>query len=186
MRKIVTPALYFAWAAIFAILGIALVPGGGALLPSVLDIQVLHQTTENSGARELVSSTLALFCLSSAVLFAWSLSVSAAQTDVESDDGDYVARTAFAVGVGTLALCLIAGALLLVKGAFAIAAIALAGLVSSYVATFLERIMLLMASQETANDIRAATRLMALGAAHSAMLSKITGRTTGDDRETTR
>ena len=180
MRKILTPALHIAWAVIFGLLGIAAIPGSGTLLSAFLDVGQVDLGLSAGGREvgEMAAYVVALCALSSCVLFFWASAVSLSDQDYETDGGDHVSRIAYAAGVATLTLCLLAGALALVDGAFGVAMIALAALASSYIATFLERVSMLMASEPGADDVRAAARLMALGAAHNSMLSRISGRET--------
>ncbi len=176
MRRILTSVLTLSWAAIFALLAVSVLPGGGPGSLFVLDLLGLEAQATAGGSSELVRYLLALFYLSAGVLFFWAFAVSLSDRGLDIEGGDDVNRVAFAAGSGALVLGLLGGALTLVPGLFSVAMVSLAALVASYVATFLERLSLLMSSEAGASDVRAAARLMALGAAHSSMLSRISGR----------
>lgn len=188
MRRILTSVLTLSWASVFGLLTIGVLPSGGRGSISVFDLLGLDAASiaATAASHELIRYLLALFFLSAAVLFFWAFAVSLADRAIDVEGGDDVNRAAFATGAGALMLGLVGGTFMLVPGLFTIAMVSLAALVVSYVATFLERLSLLMSSEPGAGDIRAAARLMALGAAHSSMLSRISGRETPHGERGTR
>jgi hypothetical protein len=94
-----------------------------------------------------------------------------------------VARRAFGCGVGVLSVLLIGGAALPVSGLFVTSGIALAALLSSYLAVYAERWAVSSRSAPDDADLYAAVRVMAAGAAHSAMLTRLSGRASVETSE---
>ena len=66
------------------------------------------------------------------------------------------------------------------SGLFVTSAVALAALLASYLAVYAERWAVSFFAAPDDADLRAAVRVMAAGAAHSAMLTRLSGRAPPD------
>ena len=105
-----------------------------------------------------------------------------------SDDGIYpgdtdeVARVAFGGAVGLLTLMLLASSVAPAPALFSSVALQLGALLISYLVVQTDRQSQAAAAMDD-EDTRQAARIMALGAAHSSLLSRIGSSTDEQDRE---
>jgi hypothetical protein len=87
-----------------------------------------------------------------------------------------VARIAFGAAIGVFSLLLLCGVSPPIPGLFLTSAVAIAALLASWLAVFAERWAVTILTAPSDDDLRAAARVMAAGAAHSALLGHISGR----------
>ena len=178
MRLGLTSILALHWAIVFALLahgGIVNVDGGLGGLSGSLGIEPIQPST--SATVVLLSLLSAGNFVFAAMLFGWS-----ALTDLfpylGADDADRIdlSRVAYCAAVSSLTIVLIIS---LARGEtvpYVALAAQLAALGASYLISFAERLNAALTATPEADDVKAAARLMALGAAHGAMLSRIAGR----------
>ena len=172
MRLGFTSILALHWAGVFAVLSsgsVANVDGGFGGLPDALGIAPIQLS--GPGSDILVAVLLAGNLAFAAMLFGWSC-LAGIFPRLDDDAGNVEpARFAYCAAVSSLTMLMIIG---LAKGGsvpFVALAVQLAALCASYLVSFAER-----ANAPDEDDMKAEARLMALGAAHGAMLSRIAGR----------
>lgn len=175
MPRILTSFLTFHWAAAFALLSIACVMGGDGGAAQAMNMLGLTANELFDPAGASASALLALASAVCSVLFFWAFATSVFG-DPEADGEGDVLRMAFASAALLISLLMICGAANVAGGVYQTAAVHLAALLASYLAVQAERIAAFMSASPSEGDIRAAARLMALGAAHSTMLSRLSGR----------
>ena len=110
-----------------------------------------------------------------AVLFCWAFVETLVAVSTSTDAADSVVRTAFISASGVLSLILIGGAAQGINGLFMVVAVQLAALLATYVAMLAER-RSAIAAVSTDSEVRAAAHVLARGAAHNSLLSRISGR----------
>jgi len=178
MRHILTLLVAFHWMAVFALLAIVstLNPEHGIL--AALSFLGAAPTPDAylSGGGPLVAGFFSFAFTVAGVLFLWTLATAFFSEGFPHGDAEGIARLAFGSGIGVFSFLLLGGALLSVSGLFVVSAIAVAALLASYLAVFAERWVVSILSMPNDSDLRAAARLMAAGAAHGALLSRISGR----------
>jgi hypothetical protein len=172
MPRALTTLLTFHWAAAFALLSMACVMGGSGAAQA-LSMLGLAQTglLDGGSAAATLLSPAAAVC---AVLFFWAF-VTSVLGDPEAEGSDVVA-IAFASAALLVCLLMICGSVTFVAGLYPAVAVHLAALLASYLAIQAERFAAVRSAAPGENDIRAAARVMALGAAHVSMLSRLSGR----------
>jgi hypothetical protein len=175
MPRILTSFLTFHWAAAFALLSIACVMGGDGGAAQAMSMLGLAANDLFGPAGVFASALLSLVSAVCSVLFFWAFATSVFSDPEVDGDGD-VLRIAFASAASLISLLTICGAANVAAGVYQTAAVHLAALLASYLAIQAERIAAIMSASPNEGDIRAAARLMALGAAHSTMLSRLSGR----------
>ena len=177
MRLGFSSILALHWTVAFAALAYGTVFGVGGGVGALLDTMGVRPIEQaGDGIAVLLSVALAGNFVFAALLFAWSCFTGIfPHLDVEGDQID-ISRMAYGAGVSSMTILLIAGLLVPAENLYPAVAIQLAALAASYLACIAERLMASLTSEPEANDVRAAARLMALGAAHGAMLSRIAGR----------
>jgi hypothetical protein len=174
MRHFLSTFLAFHWAVAFALLAAACVSVGqgnaGAL-------GIIGWAADNSSDAILggqgLAALLALCFATVSVLFLWVL-LTTFFGDGEGDE--QVIKMAFGSACSALTLVLVLGAVEAANGLFGAVAAVLAALLASYVAICAERLTASISEVPDEADIRAAARVMAAGAAHSSMLSRLSGR----------
>lgn len=176
MRLGFSSILALHWTVAFAALAYGTVFGVGGGVGALLDTMGVRPIEQSGdGVAVLLSVALAGNFLFAALLFGWSC-ITGILPRFDGDDQTDIARMAYAAGVSSMTILLIGGLLGPSQNLYPAVAIQLAALGASYLAGVAERIMASLTSEPEANDVRAAARLMALGAAHGAMLSRIAGR----------
>lgn len=116
-----------------------------------------------------------------AVLFMWMTLALVFDRRGLTGDADEVARLAFATATGLLTLALLAGMALPLSGLLSTVSLLLAALLVSYVAVHAERRAMPEPWQPPdAGEERAS--IMALGAAHNSLLSRLSGREGAEGR----
>lgn len=165
------------WAVVFALLayGSIAYAGGHALhLLESLGIERIDPSAPDGFV--LLSVLLAGNFAFAALLFGWVfVSSLLPHPALEGDHAD-LSRLAYCAAISSLTIILVASVLRGKAVPYAALAAQLAALAACYVASFAERLHAALTATPAANDVKAAARLMALGAAHGAMLSRITGR----------
>lgn len=178
MRHYVTSFIAFHWAAAFAVLAMVCALGGEHGVASTLNMFGLTLSNPESSAltQPFVTGSLSLLFGVASVLFFWAF-VAAFLGDVgTAGGGDDVVRIAFGSAAGILSVILVGGASQAIAGIFPVVAVQMAALFASYLAINAERWSSPFSDLPGDEDLRAAARVMALGAAHSSMLSRLSGR----------
>jgi hypothetical protein len=176
MPRVLTSFLTFHWAAAFALFAMACVMGGDGGAARALAMLGLTESGLPDFANGSASMLLPLASAICGMLFFWAFATCMfSDTDAEGD-GD-VLRMAFASAALLISLLMICGSVNFVAGLYPAVAVHLAALLASYLAIQAERLAAMMSASPSQGDIRAAARLMALGAAHISTLSRLSGRT---------
>lgn len=174
MPHILTSFLAFHWALAFALLAIVCVMGGDGGAVAALDLLGVSLSHSNLDGG-VVPALLSLAFTVGSVLFAWAF-LTAFFSDQMVEGNDDVMRMAFGAAGGVLSLVLICGTTQGATGLFPVVAAHLAALLASYLAIRAESWSSSMSGVPGEEDFRAAARVMALGAAHSSMLARLSGR----------
>jgi hypothetical protein len=178
MPHILTSFLAFHWALAFALLAVVCVMGGDGGAVAALDllgVSLSHSNLEGGVAPKLLSLAFTI----GSVLFAWAF-LTAFFSDEAVEGNDDVMRMAFGSAGGVLSLVLICGTAQGAAGVFPVVAAHLAALLASYLAIRAENWSVSISGVPGEADIRAAARIMALGAAHGSMLARLSGRPDAD------
>lgn len=183
MRYILTSFLALHWAVAFALLAFICIDGnrGVAAALGVLGVAIQNAhfvDLENA----VVVAPLAVALLVVAMLFCWAFVETLISGAPDPRAVDSVVRTAFISASAVLSLVLVGGAAQGINGLFMAVAVQLAALLASYVAMLAERRSAFAAAVPARADIRAAAHLMAKDAAHSSLLSRISGRSDAKPR----
>ncbi|CDX14723.1 conserved membrane hypothetical protein [Mesorhizobium plurifarium] len=176
MRHVLSSVLALHWAVVFALLAYICMDGsrGIATALGVLGLSVqANRFPELENVALLAPLSIAL--LTVAVLFCWAFVETLLNAAARADAGESVARIAFISASFLLSLILIGGVAQGIDGLFMIVAIQMTALLASYIAVLAERRSTFAAMNLPEGDVRAASR-MAMGAAHSSLLSRISGR----------
>jgi len=176
MRLFLTYLLPFHWMAVFALLAVLAASGAGG---TGYVLEILGATVapdENAGFGAVVSTVFATGFALVAVLFFWSLVTSAIGGDDFPGPVADVSSLAFGTAIGAMTTLFLVAAIHPVTGLFQAVAFQIAALAASYVAVHCERRASSLTVVVEGEDVRAAARLMAAGAAHSSMLTRLSGR----------
>jgi hypothetical protein len=184
MRHILTSFLALHWAVVFALLAVICIGGnhGVAEALGVLGVAV-HETRFVDLENAIVVAPLSIALLVVAVLFCWALVETLVNFGINPNAADSIMRIAFISASGVLSLILIGGAAQRIEGLFMVVAVQLAALLASYVAMLAERRSAYAVVVSNDNEIRAVAHVMARGAAHSSLLSRISGRSDSNPRD---
>jgi hypothetical protein len=178
MRHFLTSFLAFHWASVFAALAIACVVGGdGGVMSAfrLLDISIPQDGLALAGRLPEAGFAVAFAVVS--VLFFWGFVTALFGRGATRDDCDDIFRLAFGAAAGVLSVTLLAGVLLGAPRPLSAIAAHFAALVASYAAIHIERWVAYKSIVAAMNDNTGTiSRLMALGAAHSSLLSRLSGR----------
>ena len=179
MRHILGSCLALHWAAVFALLAlICVVEGNGAPVAALRMLAVAVSPHDLSGpGLALLSALLAVGFSVVAILFIWCFVTTFSGSETVEGDAEDIVRMAFAGAVAMMSLLLVGGTTMGIGGLFPIVAMQLGALAASHLAILAEGWSTSLATTPDNDDIRAAARIMALSAAHSSMLSRISGRT---------
>jgi len=177
MRHILTSFLALHWAAVFALLAFICIDGNRGVAAALGVLGVVVQDTRFADLENAaVVAPLAVALLVVAVLFCWAFVETLVNVAANPDAADSVVRIAFISASGVLSLILIGGAAQGIKGLFMVVAVQLAALLASYVAMLAERRAAFATAVAADGEIRAAAHVMARGAAHGSLLSRISSR----------
>jgi hypothetical protein len=178
MRHILTPLIAFHWLAVFALLAMVstLDPEHGIL--AALSLLGAAPTPDAffSGGGPLAAGFFSFAFAVAGVLFLWTLATAFFSGSFPFGDTERVARLAFGTAVGIFSVLTLSGASERIPDLFLTGSIAIVTLLASYLAVFAERWAVTILSAPTDSDLRAAARVMAAGAAHTALLGQISGR----------
>lgn len=181
MRHILTIIIAFHWTAVFALLAVAsmLNPEQGIL--AALSFLGASPTPDAffSGGGLLAAGVFSFAFAVASVLFLWTLATALLGESFPFGGSEHVARLAFCAGIAAFSLFLLCGPFLAAPHLFLTSTIAVGALLASYLTIFAERWSVSVSAAPADSDLRAAARLMAAGAAHGALLSRISGRTRG-------
>ncbi len=172
MRHFMTSLLALYWAVVFALLALVCVLEGDAGAAGVLNLagMTLHGP---SGGHILAALLSVLFAVVS-VLFTWALLTSF--IDIDEPRDDQVFRVAYGAAAVALSILLLVGAGQAATGILPGLSVFLAALTTSYVAACAERWSAVLGGSRTGTDSTGDVRRMAAGAAHNAMLTRLSGR----------
>ncbi|MDG4897778.1 hypothetical protein P9272_30010 [Mesorhizobium sp. WSM4976] len=177
MRHVLSSVLALHWAVVFALLAYVCMDGsrGIAAALGVLGLSIQGGRFPQLENVALVAP-LSVALLTVAVLFCWTFVETLLNGAARLDAGESVARVAFIFASSLLSLILIGGVVQGIDGLFVIVGIQMTALLASYVAVTAERRSAFAAAMKMPEgDVGAASR-MAMGAAHSSLLSRISGR----------
>lgn len=184
MKRILAFFVLAFWSAFFGVLAfIALTDNGGAaaLVYRALDLGPWTARPTPIDSPFYVGA-LAFGVILAAVLFVWTLLSMLFEKADADGDADDLARLAFGVGTGMILVLMAAGAAIGGQGPFVAASIHVVALMVSYLAMRAEARHAAAASPARPQvypdglSQQPVVRLMALGAAHNSMLSKLSGR----------
>ena len=178
MRHVLSSVLAFHWTAAFGLLAMIAVLDGEAGFSSAMAMLGAHVA---SGDTPMLSLLTAFGLMVAAVVFFWAFVTVTFSPRGSRDEGPAVMQLAIAVASTMLTFLLLAGALFPANGLFSSLAVAVAALLVSYLATFVERLSAAVPDVPNQDDVRDAARMMAMGAAHSTMLSRISGRSGAEE-----
>jgi hypothetical protein len=181
MRHILTILIAFHWMAVFALMAVVstLHPEHGIFAALSLLGAAPTPDATLSGGGPLVAGFFSFAFAVAGILFLWTLATAIFDAGFPYRDHEHVARLAFAGGIAVFSLLLAGAAVFSVPALFATGASVIAALLVSYVCVFAERLAASVFGTPSDADLRAAARLMAAGAAHGALLSRISGRAGG-------
>ena len=178
MRHILTPLIAFHWMAVFALLAMVstLDPEHGILAALKLLGAAPTPDAFFSGGGFPAAGFFSFAFAVAGVLFLWTLATAFFSGSFPFGDTERVARLAFGAAIGSLSLLTVTAAAGQTGDLFVGSSIAVAALLVSYLAVFAERWAVTILSTPDDTDLRAAARVMAAGAAHTAMLGQFSGR----------
>ncbi|MEW6632511.1 MAG: hypothetical protein AB1440_16710 [Pseudomonadota bacterium] len=175
MRHVLTSFLALHWAVVFALLAYICIDGDRGIASA---LGVLGISVQGSGfpglQNAVVVGPLSVALLIVAVLFCWAFVETLLNITARPDGGDAVVRTAFISASFLLSLILVGGVAQGINGLFMVVAIQMTALLASYVAVLAER-RSPPASVAVHEDARATAHRMAMVAAHSSLLSRMSG-----------
>lgn len=184
MRHILTSFLALHWAAVFALLAFICIDGNRGVAAALGVLGVAVQDTRFADLENAaVVAPLAVALLVVAVLFCWAFVETLVNVATNPDAADSVVRIAFISASGVLSLILIGGAAQGINGLFMVVAVQLAALLASYVAMLAERRSAFASAVAVDGEIRTAAHVMARGAAHGSLLSRISSRSNTSSRD---
>lgn len=178
MRHVLTQIIAFHWMAVFALLAImsTLNPQQGIFAALTFLGAAPTPDAYAWGGGAVAAGFFSFAFAVASVLFLWTLATAFFGGIFPNGDFEPIARLAFGSGIFVVSLLLLGGASMPIPGLFVTSAIVIAALLASYLAVFAERWAVSMNTAPNDSDLRAAARVMAAGAAHSAMLGAISGR----------
>lgn len=184
MRHVLTSLLALHWAIVFALLAFICIDGNRGVTAA---LGVLGVAVENARFVDLenafVVAPLAIALLVVAVLFCWAFVETLINIAAKPDATDGVVRIAFISASGMLSLILIGGVAQGIDGLFMVIAVQLTALLASYVAVLAERRSSQAEAFAANSEMRATANVMPRGAAHSSLLSRISGRPESNSRD---
>ena len=174
MRHPLSSFLALHWAIVFALLAFVCIDGNQGVTAALSMLGRSARGQDVGLDNVILVAPLATALLVVAMLFCWTL-VETIANGAGTAAG--VARIAFASACGVLSLMLVGGTVQGVEDLLLIVSVQLAALLVSYVAMHTEQRAAEPATVAANRDIRSVARAMARGAAHTSMLSRISGRT---------
>jgi hypothetical protein len=176
MRHVLSSFLALHWTIVFALLAYICMAGSRGITTALGVLGLPIQGSKFPALENIaVVAPLSIALLIVAVLFCWAFVETLLNAAARPDAGESVARIAFISASILLSLILIGGVAQGIDGLFMIVAIQMTALLASYIAVLAERRSTFAAMNLPEGDVRAASR-MAMGAAHSSLLSRISGR----------
>ena len=183
MRRIIGIFVPAYWMAFFGLLALA------AMAEATGEVFAIFQALSFPGgfldsripAGPLLSTVLAFGFSLASVLFLWMIVTAVAQMRGTRPESDEIARTAFGVAAAMMTVLLAVGAIFIVRGLFASASLQLLALLVSYMAVQAEQRRTSDSTRHPGEPSEITARVMAIGAAHHSMLTRISGRTSNRD-----
>ncbi|OHV88268.1 hypothetical protein [Mesorhizobium sp. ORS 3428] len=176
MRHVLTSFLALHWAVVFALLAYICMDGNRGIASALGVLGVSVQSSRFQGLEHaVVVAPLVIALLIVALLFCWAFLETLLNIATRPDAGDAVVRIAFISASFLLSIILVGGAAQGINGLFMVVAIQMTALLASYVAVLAERRSSLAATALHESEARLAAYRMATGAAHSSLLSRISG-----------
>jgi len=176
MRHVLTSFLALHWAVVFALLAYICMDGNHGIASALGVLGISVQSTRFPGLEHaLVVAPLSIALLLVALLFCWAFVETLLNIATRPDAGHAVVRIAFICASFLLSIILVGGAAQGINGLFMVVAIQMTALLASYVAVLAEQRSTLAAMTLHDSDARLAAHRLATGAAHSSLLSRISG-----------
>ena len=167
MRHVLISFLALHWAVVFALLAYICMDGNHGIASALGVLGISVQSTRFPGLEHaLVVAPLSIALLLVALLFCWAF----VETLL-----NIATRIAFICASFLLSIILVGGAAQGINGLFMVVAIQMTALLASYVAVLAEQRSTLAAMTLHDSDARLAAHRLATGAAHSSLLSRISG-----------
>lgn len=177
MRHVLTSFLALHWAVVFALLAYICMDGDRGIASALGVLGVSAPGSRFPGLEHaVVVAPLSIALLIVAVLFCWAFVETLLNIATRPDAGDSVVRIAFISASFLLSLILIGGVAQGINGLFMVVAVQMTALLASYVAVLAERRSAVAAMALHDKDVHVSAHRMAMGAAHSSLLSRISGR----------
>lgn len=178
MRQILTSVIAIFWMAAFGVMAITAAAGGENGLANLFGM--LGAPVAETAGHPTAAGLFAILFALVAALFLWMFLTAFFGDHATSGAGEEVARMAVGLAMVVLALVLVVGGVVeRARGVFIAVAVILAALAGSYLVVAAERFRSVLWTEPESDDIRAAARLMAAGAAHNSMLDRLSGRSDG-------
>ena len=177
MRQILTSVIAIFWMAAFGLLAVTAAAGGDKGMADLFGV-LGAPVVEAAGHQAVAGLYATLFALA-ASLFLWTFFTAFLGEHGAPGAAEEVARLAFGLAMIAFAFVLVGGIVEHAQGVFAVVAVILAALAASYLVVAAERWRSFMWTAPESDDVRAAARLMAAGAAHNSMLDRLSGRADG-------
>lgn len=175
MRQSFASVVAVFWAVLFAAVTYGLVVDFQASAQGTIAVLGATVALPGPGLTKLAAFVLAICFALSAVLFVWGFVLAFLGKSVEEGEQADILATAHAAAAVAVTSVLVATILLPGQPAFGPLVLQIGSLAASFLACQMERLM--MSERQTNTDeVRAAARHMAAGAAHNTMLSRISGR----------
>ncbi|WP_192245257.1 hypothetical protein [Mesorhizobium silamurunense] len=177
MRHVLTSFLALHWAVVFALLAYICMDGNRGIASALGVLGVSVQSAGFPGLEHaVIVAPLSVALLIVALLFCWAFVETLLNIATRPDAGDAVVRIAFISASFLLSIILVGGAAQGINGLFMVIAIQMTALLASYVAVLAERRSTVAAATLHHGDARLTAQRMATSAAHSSLLSRISGR----------
>ncbi|RRH99209.1 hypothetical protein EH240_18380 [Mesorhizobium tamadayense] len=177
MRHVLKSFLALHWAIVFALLAYICMDGDRGIASALGVLGVSVQGSRFPGLEHaVIVAPLSVALLIVALLFCWAFVETLLNIATRPDAGDAVVRIAFISASFLLSIILLGGAAQGINGLFMVVAIQMTALLASYVAVLAERRSALAATTLYESEARLASHRMAMGAAHSSLLSRISSR----------
>jgi hypothetical protein len=176
MQRLITLFVSAYWTAYFGLLALASMARATGDQGPFEGFASSFDLLAGTGDSPTLAGALAFGCALSAALFAWTLLDAAMRPGVRRIDGDDVPRLALGVAMGVVTLVMVAGVAQPSGVAVDSTFILFIALLASYVAMHLEQAALSRRRVEDLAEPSSMARMMALGAAHTSLLPRLSGR----------
>lgn len=176
MRQSFSSIIAVFWAVLFAAVTFGLVVDFQSSAQGTVAVLGATVALPGPGLTKLAAFVLAVCFALSSVLFLWGFVLAFMGRAVEAGEQADILATAHTMAALGVTCVLIATILLPAQPAFGPLVLQAGSLAASFLACQLERMVVAQALPETGDDVRITARHMAARAAHTSMLSRISGR----------